>query len=243
MPAVRTVAVSTLTDLQRIDSCTVSNAIEHFRVRTRNEGFVSGSPRCMIPELPPVIGYAVTAKVRTSSTPMAGRCYYDHIDWWTYVHSAPGPQFVVIEDVDPAPGLGALFGDIHANIARALGCVAYLTNGAIRDLPGSAAIGFQMFAGGVSVSHAYAHIVDYGKPVTIGGLTIAPGNLLHGDRHGVVSVPLEIAEQVPGVAKKIAEAERSLVGFCQSPDFSFDGLAARLREASEKSGVPDRDPR
>ncbi len=197
----------------------------------------------MFPDLPAVVGYAVTARVRTSSTPVGGRCYYDRVDWWSYVQTIPEPRFIAIEDVDPVPGLGALFGDIHANIARALGCIAYVTNGAIRDLPGAEAIRFQMFASNVAVSHAYAHIVDFGNAVTIGGLTIAPGDLLHGDRHGVVRVPREIAAEVPHAAEKIARAEQSLIEFCQSPQFSFEALIARLRETSEKSGTPDKDPR
>src|SRR6202167_2287656 len=86
--------------LRHLDTCSVSNAIERFNVRLRNEGFVSGAVRCRFPQLPPMLGYAVTARVRTSSAPMNGRCYFDRMDWWTYVESAAGPRVLVHQDID-----------------------------------------------------------------------------------------------------------------------------------------------
>src|SRR5690242_5124186 len=192
---VETVPQETLRQLEQLDTCTVSNAIEQFHVRTRNEGFVNGSVRCIFPHFPPTIGYAVTARIRTSSTPIAGRYYYERIDWWSYLLTIPAPRFIVARDVDHMPGLGALFGEIHINISKALDCSAYLTNGAVRDLPGIEAARFQVFAGNTAVSHGYAHIVEFGEPVEIGGLRIKPGDLLLGDQHGVLGIPVSIASE------------------------------------------------
>jgi 4-hydroxy-4-methyl-2-oxoglutarate aldolase len=243
MRPIWTVPQETLDQLCQIDSCTVSNAIEQFDVRTRNEGFVNGSIRCVFPDLPPIVGYAVTASIRTSSTPVGGRCYYDRIDWWSYVRDMPGPRFLVIQDMDHMPGVGALFGEIHASIAVALGCVAYLTNGAVRDLPGIHASGLQSFAGSVTVSHSYAHVVEFGGPVEIGGLSIKPGDLLHGDQHGVVSIPQSIATEIPQVAEKILQTEMQLIQFCRSNGFSLDELSERIQRAAKTSGVPDKGTR
>jgi regulator of RNase E activity RraA len=159
------------------------------------------------------------------------------------VQAAPAPRFLVIEDIDEKPGFGALFGEIHANIAVALGCVAHLTNGAVRDLPGIQASGLQSFARNVAVSHAYAHIIDFGEPVRIGGLQIQPGDLLHGDQHGVVSIPVSIASEIPDVAAKLVAEERELLALCRSGDFSFEKLTAQIEAASIRSGQPDRDPK
>ena len=235
------VSRATLEQLQQIDACEVSNAIEHFRVRTRNEGFVNSSVRCMFPELKPRVGYAFTACIRTSSTPVTGQCYFDRIDWWSYVNEMPAPRFLVVQDIDHMPGVGALFGEVHASIAAALQCVAYLTIGAVRDLPAVEASGFQLFAGGVSVSHAYAHIVEFGEPVEIGGLHVRPGDLLHGDRHGVVSIPLGVAAEVPLVARRMAESETELINFCRSKDFSFEKLTAYIDRAARGSDLPVRE--
>lgn len=222
----KTVSTETLRELTGYDTCSVANAIEHFQVRTRNEGFMRGTVRCMYPDKAPVAGYAVTATVRTSSTPMIGRCYYDRPDFWEYVQSIPAPRFLVMQDTDASPGLGALFGEIHARIAVALSCVAHATNGAVRDLPGVFASGLQMYAGSVAVSHAYAHVVNFGEVVEVAGLQVAPGDLLHGDQHGVVSIPFEIAQQVPAAAAKLLRLEKELVEFCASPKFS----PARLKD-------------
>jgi regulator of RNase E activity RraA len=227
-----------LEKLRAIDTCTVSNAIERLNVRLRNEGFVSGAAHCQFPNLGPMVGYAATGRIRTSVPPMTHRCYYDRMDWWTYVASVPEPRIMVLQDVDPMPGVGAFVGEIHASIGRALKCVGCITNGAVRDLPAVEAMGFQLFAGGVAASHSYAHIVEFGDPVEIGGLKIQSGDLLHGDRHGVVAVPLDAAADVPAQAATILREERELLRFCDSPQFSLEGLAERIRNKSADCDVP-----
>jgi regulator of RNase E activity RraA len=224
-------------DLDRIralDTCTASNAIERLNVRLRNEGFIAGRIRCRFPSLPPMVGYAATARIRTAMPPMVENCccYYDRIDWWKYVASMPEPRVMVFEDMDHQPGIGALIDEIHAAIGMALKCVGCVTNGAVRDLTKVKSLGFQMFSGNVAVSHSYAHVIDFGEPVEIGGLKIKPGDLLHGDLHGVHSIPVSVAREIPGEAAKVVTMERELVGFCSSAEFSVEALAERLEAAS-----------
>jgi regulator of RNase E activity RraA len=126
----------TLDELRALDTCTVSNAIERLRVRLRNEGFTDGSVRCLTLGRPAMAGYAVTARIRTSAAPAAGHWYHRRMDFWHHIQTAPGPRIIVAQDVDDKPGLGAMFGEIQAHIAQALGCVGYVTNGVVRDLPG-----------------------------------------------------------------------------------------------------------
>ena len=145
---------------------------------------------------------------------------------------------MVLQDVDHSPGLGAFVGEIHASIGLALKCVGCVTNGAVRDLPAVEALGFHLFAGCVSVSHAYAHITDFGEPVEIGALKIHPGDLLHGDRHGVLTVPLEIAPDVPAEAAKILAEERTLTELCCSPKFSLEELGKRIRNNPGNCDLP-----
>jgi 4-hydroxy-4-methyl-2-oxoglutarate aldolase len=215
--------------LRSLDTPAVSNAIERFDVRLRNEGFVHGTAHCLFPKLAGMLGYAVTARIRTSSPPMAGRCYYDRMDFWKHVQTIPPPRVLVIRDVDPTPGVGAFVGEIHANIAVALDCRGCVTNGAVRDLPRLEELGFPVFAGSVAVSHAYAHIIEFGDSVEIGGLRIKPGDLVHGDCHGVHTIPLSIAAAIPPKAAEILEQERELIGVCRSPEFSLDLLEQELR--------------
>ncbi len=220
-----------LGELRRLDSCSVCNAVETLGARLRNEGFSNRSIQCLTPSLGPLVGHAATLRVRCSATPPDAHPYFDRTDWWDHVLAIPAPRVLVIEDVDPLAGMGAFVGEVHAAILRALGCVGAVTNGAVRDVPAIAESGFRLFAGGVSVSHAYVHVVEYGAPATIGGLRIAPGDLLHGDRHGLVSVPRDVAPGIPAAARRLREAELRVLALCNGPGFSVDMLRTLLREA------------
>ena len=154
------------------------------------------------------------------------------------LHPCPSQVFWWCRDADAKPGLGAFVGEIHAAIAGALECAGCVTNGAVRDLPALKAMGFQLFAGSVSVSHAYAHIIDFGEPVEIGGLKIRSGDLLHGDRHGVLNIPLEIASEIPAMVSKIRAEERELVDFCRGPEFSLEELDRRLKRFPGNCDLP-----
>jgi regulator of RNase E activity RraA len=217
-----------LEGLRRLDACLLANSIETFQERLRNEGFVDHTVRCLFPHLPPVLGYAATVKIRGSLRPTANGLYPYRTDWWDYVVSLPAPRLVVVQDLSTRPGLGSLVGGVHMNVLRALGCTAVLTNGSVRDIPMAERAGFQMFAGSVAVSHAYIHVVEIGQPVEIGGLGIQSGDLLHGDCHGVQTIPLDIAAQIPAVADNIAAREQELIAICRSADFSLEKLRAAM---------------
>jgi regulator of RNase E activity RraA len=214
--------------LRGLNAPVLANAIETFHRRLRNEGFIDATIRCLLPSLPPMLGFAATVKIRGSAPPTTDGVYPDRTDWWDYVLSLPEPRVVVIDDSSTKPGLGSLIGAVHMNILHALKCDGVITNGSVRDIPAAEAAGFHMFAGSVAVSHAYVHIVEFGAPVSIGGLTISSGDLLHGDLHGIQCVPLEIAPSIPAVAAKIAERESAIIDLCRSPDFSLDKLRAAV---------------
>jgi 4-hydroxy-4-methyl-2-oxoglutarate aldolase len=215
--------------LRRLSTCAVSNAIETFDVRLHNAGFADASIQCIFEDFPPIVGYAATARVRTSVPPMHGHSYLDRTDWWNAILKIPPPRVVVVEDVEKRPGLGSFVGEVHANILGVLGCVAVVTNGAVRDLPQVRSTGFQFFAGNVAVSHAYAHIFQFGTPVEIGGLRIEPGDLLHGDQHGILKIPLAIAPSITARAREIQEKEQRVIAMCRSADFSLDKLRELFR--------------
>ncbi len=213
--------------LRRLDTCTVANAIETFNVRLRDVGFADSSVRCVFPKMPPLVGYAATVRIRYSGPPVEGLVAVERTDWWDKLLVVPAPRVVVIQDVSERPGFGSFVGEVHAHVLKALGCKGVVTNGSVHDLPGIEAAGFPLFAGGLSVSHAYVHIVDYGKPVEVGGLKVNPGDLLHADQHGVLSVPKEIAADLPAAAERLLERERKVIELCGSGETSV----AKLRDA------------
>jgi regulator of RNase E activity RraA len=231
--ATKTLTAAQLEALRRVDGPTMANAIESFDVRLRNVGFTDSTVHCMFPDFPTVVGYAATACIRTSDPPMEGHSYYDRTDWWNHILSVPPPRIVVLQDVDERPGLGSAIGEVHANILRALNCVALLTNGAVRDVKAISSIRLQLFAANLSVSHAYVHVRDFGKQITVAGLTIRPGDLLHGDLHGVQSVPLEIADRIPEVADRIHARDRQITALCHSKDFSIEKLRKTVEDVNK----------
>jgi 4-hydroxy-4-methyl-2-oxoglutarate aldolase len=219
-----------LEQLRSLSTCVVASAIETFGVRLRNRGFTDSRLHCFFPEMPATVGYAATARIRSSDPPMEGHSYYDRGTWWDSLLQIPEPRVVVIEDVDSNPGLGAFIGEVHANILLALGCVAVITNGAVRDLTGVRKSGLQMFAGNVSVSHAYAHVFDFAGTVEIAGLSVEPGDLIQADQHGVQTIPRAIAARVPAKALEIVQLRKQLIEFCRSDSFSIAKLRERLKE-------------
>jgi len=217
-----------LEQLRQLDSCAVANAIETFGVRLRNSGFTDSRVRCIFEDFPPLVGYAATIRVRTADPPMEGDTYYYRLDWLDHVLSVPPPRVLVVQDMDRHPGLGSFIGDVHANILRVLECIGVVTDGAVRNVEAARALQFQMFARNFSVSHAFAHVFDFGGPVEIGQLHVRPGDLLHGDRHGVQTIPLEIAQKIPAVAKRMSGEEREIIEFCQSSGFTLEKLRSNV---------------
>lgn len=233
-----TLSSAALERLRAYDTCTISNAIERLRARLRNEGFISGVARCQFPEFQPIVGYAATARIRTTSAPIRFGCYHDRMDWWNYVASLPEPRIMVLQDADRNPAFGAFVGQLHVAIGVALNCIGCVTNGAVRDLPAIEAMGFQLFAGRTCVSHAYAHIAEFGEPVEIDGLKISSGDLLHGDRHGVLTIPLSVAASVPEEAAKVLQEEGEFIQFCRSSRFTLEALSERLRRMNISADLP-----
>ena len=222
-----------LESLRQLSTCIVASSIERFCVRLPNTGFADSIIRSIFEDRPPVLGYAATARIRTSEPPMEGRSYYEHTEWWNHILSIPAPRIVVIEDLDKPAGLGAFIGEVQTHILLKLGCVGMVTNGTVRDLDLVKPTGFEMFASGVGVSHAYAHVFDFGGAVSIGGMEVRPGDLIHGDRHGVQTIPLEIGAEIPQVAQAILKRRQRIAGLCHSADFSLEKLRTAIQETED----------
>lgn len=202
--------------LSEFSAPSIANGIETFDVRPRNTGYMDASVRCMFPELGVALGYAATATIRAAEPgENANR------DLWTHVASLPEPRIVVIQDLDEPTGIGSFWGEVNANIHQAFGAIGVITNGCVRDLDEMRNLGFHAFAGSVGVSHAYVHVVDVGVPVRIGGLDVQPGDLLHADQHGVISIPFEVAADLPDAIRKLEDDEKGVISMFRSSPESF----------------------
>jgi 4-hydroxy-4-methyl-2-oxoglutarate aldolase len=229
-PLVSALSKAEFQDLKFLDSCAVANAIERFRVQLRNEGYAEGGLVCRYPQMLPVLGYAMTLKVRSAAVHDRGTAFLQNDEWWDAFPSIPAPRILIIQDMDRVPGAGALVGEREASVLKALDCASVVTNGAVRDVARIEGLDFQMFSGSLSVSEAHSHIVHIGGPVQIGSLEISPGDLIHGDGHGIVRIPRELASRIPATAAALRKKDESIMSYCHSPDFSVEGLRDLLVE-------------
>jgi regulator of RNase E activity RraA len=177
----------------------------------------------MFPDLPPVVGYAVTC-TDDSSTPLkgSGRGYealYEAIE------AAPKPVIVIFKShVDGKRSLH--MGEVMAATMSRLGAVGVVTDGGVRDLAGVRASvpGFQMFAAGAVVAGGAPNLIEVGVTVGIFGLTISPWDLLHGDANGLLTIPRSVASMVAAVAAQIQGEERTRIERTMAADFSIDAI-------------------
>ena len=215
--------------LRRFDTPTIANALERPALhkahgRSRLEGVMTPKIRCIFPEMGIMNGYAATATIRASKPRGAGDSYVRRIDYWKYIDSIPKPAIMVIHDLDAPNPVGSWWGEVNANVHRALGCVGLVTDGGVRDLSVVRPLAFHFFAAEVLVSHAYVHVVDFGKPVSVGGVTINSGDLLQGDEHGVIQVPASAAKLTGQACYDVFKSERSLIEFCQTPGVTLEKM-------------------
>ncbi len=221
----QTISEETMAALGQIDTPSICNAIEALDVRPRNAGFMLAGIQGIFRDLPPAVGYAVTGVI--SADRPEGR-NLSREDWVDFILTVPAPRFIVLHDID-SPSRGAFWGEVQGNIHKALGAVGAATDGTVRDIDEVHDLGFQFFAGGISPSRAYVHLVEIGIPVNVGGLTVHTGDLMHGDKHGVTNIPLEIAAEIPAMNQTLADYEDKTISLCKSPDFTPEKLKEVLR--------------
>ena len=208
--------------LTRYSTPTVANAIELFELRPRDEGFLRPGLLCLRPDAVPMAGFAATCLVSGNKPDTYGR--RDVYDYWEHLESVPGPRISVVQDLDPYPGAGCFWGEVNASIHLALGCVATVTDGAVRDLPEMRSVGFQALYRHVAVSHGYIHPVAFGSPVNIGGVVVRPGDLLQVDQPGALIVPVETLPQLEAAVLEIERRERPVIDYAKSGSATRAGL-------------------
>lgn len=216
--------------LLQLDTPTVCNALEVVNPSRRAQGFSIRPFVCAHPVLPPVLGYARTARIRSMHKPARRQ---DSDGYYAYIaEGGPVPSIVLVQDIDPISGYGALWGEVNTNIHYGLGCRGVVTNGSIRDIPDSHPE-FQMLGGSVSPSHAWINIIDWGTPINVHGIEVADGDLVHADLHGAVVVPAQDAAAILEEAAKIAAREHIIIAAAKQPGFNMDKLRAAWKGMAE----------
>lgn len=220
-PPIEEISPEQLAFLRGVDSPTIANAIEPFGVRDRTEGFVGGAVRSLFPELPPMVGYALTVTMTNAPGEVAGREGFWRM--WEALERMPRPSVLVVRDVSGAPTRVAYCGEVMATMATRLGAVGYVTDGGVRDLAEVRALGMAYFARYAVVSHANFWIEEVGAPVELDGQAVRTGDLLHGDANGIVLVPPQVVGELPAAVDGVRRRERRLMDYVNGPDFTLAG--------------------
>lgn len=201
--------------LREYDTPTICNVIELFAIRPRNTGFMDARIRACYPELPPAVGYAVTATFRAAFARPEGSSYSTLDEQVRRFDEVPGPPFVVFQDLDDPPA-AATFGEVMCATYQAFGAVGLITSGAARDIEQVRRLKFPAFASTTICSHGYSQFPSLHVPVRVGGLAVHPGDLLHADANGVTNLPREIAPDVADAAAEFVAAEAVVLEYLKA---------------------------
>jgi regulator of RNase E activity RraA len=219
--------------LSKADSPTVANVIELFDAQSRVAGYSNLTLKAVYPELPPAVGYAVTATFR-SAYPAPAKDVYGGMP--KLIEDAQGiaaPRIIVFQDLDE-PAVAATYGEVMATTFKAFGFVGLITSGAARDIEQVRALNFPCWASSTIVSHGYNHFLASNVWVNVGGLCVKPGDLIHADANGIVNIPHHIAPMVAELCEPFMEAENHVLHYLRKPNPTLEGYKqanAKLREA------------
>ncbi len=215
---------SILAALEEYDTPTICNVIELWNIRPRNVGYMNDSIVANFPKMPPMVGYALTSTFRSQQPPRSGDVYSSLTAQVDLLQEMAAPAVIVYQDVDE-PTISATFGEVMCTTYQSFGAKGLITSGAGRDLDQVEAIGFPTFTNGTICAHGYCHTLSVNTPVTVGGITIYPNDLLHGDRNGVTTIPPEIASEIPDVCKELMAAEDHILDYLKEGNCTSAGFA------------------
>lgn len=222
-----------LAQLQKVDSATIANVIELFDFRSYVAGYSNLSLKAIYPKLPPAVGYAVTATFRAAYPAESGDSYGGMPELIANAMATPAPRIVVFEDLDDPPA-AATYGEIMVTTFQKFGFSGLITSGAARDIEQVDRLQFPCWATSVIVSHGYCRFPDVNVPVTVGGLQVKPGDLLHADANGVVDIPLQIAAAVAELCEPYVQAEEIILQYLRGSQPTVAGYGEAVRKAKQR---------
>ena len=216
--------------LSKYDTPTICNVIELFQVRPPNVGYIDSRIKACFPAMPPMVGYAATATLRTAAPPRESTTFGGGMDKQVAAFAEiPSPPIVVFQNLDD-PAAAASIGDVMCTIYKTFGAVGLITSGAARDLDQVRRLGFPVFSNGAICSHGFWHMVSIHNPVHVGGLAVYPGDLLHGDLNGITTIPHEIASDVAHICPEYVAAEQVILEHVTSGSATIESMAAAKAE-------------
>lgn len=212
--------------LRAYDTPTLANALDGLTDRPANTGYTRPPVQSVLPDLPPMVGFAVTVTIRSETPfPTTDAKANAMLPLYDAVAPVEGPKIVVVQDLDQ--GSGCLWGEVNSTICAAMGCEGVVTDGLVRDLPDVEVLGFRLLARGVGVARAWVAIEATSVPVSVGGTEFSPDDVVHADRHGALVIPAEAVRTLPAAADAVMEREQHLLDWVRSESFDPSKIAAR----------------
>jgi regulator of RNase E activity RraA len=229
--------------LKRWNTPTIYNGWEQItRHNAGAEAFNLEETRDFMPQMGPMVGYAVTVQIEPGNPEHRKRNPHAWTEYRRYVASVPGPKIVIIQDLDKPRVLGSFWGEVQSNVHRALGCVGTITDGAIRDLDEMTNAGFKAIARRLCVGHAFSYPVRWNCEVEVFGRAVQPGQLVHADKHGFLVIPAEDEPRLLEAARFMDANECNTVipAARGASGLSTDELLKRIEEAGAAFGAAAR---
>lgn len=223
-----------LVHLRSFDTPTICNALEIATGGRRATGFTRRTMITPFPMLPPVVGFARTATLRSAapSSMDAGTARDLRLAYYDHVAATDCPTVVVIQDLDHDTGLGAFWGEVNSKVHHALGCAGVVTNGAVRDID-VLAPDFPIIAGCITPSHAFVRIESIGGDVDIFGMQVVDGDLIHADRHGAVRIDRNAAAKLPRAIDVITAREKLILDAAARPGFDVAAIRDAMADGDD----------
>jgi regulator of RNase E activity RraA len=227
--------------LKRWNTPTIYNGWEQITAHdVTAAGWNPEETRDFMPQMGPMVGYAVTLVIEPSVASHRSPQAWD--DYRRHVAAQPGPKIVVVQDLDAPRTVGSFWGEVNANTHRALGCVGTITDGAIRDLDEMTDAGFKALARRLCVGHAHVAPVRWGVPVRVFGREVLPGQLVHADKHGFLAIPPEDEAGLleAAVFMDTNECQTVIAAARSAAGATAEELLARLAAAAGEFGAAAR---
>lgn len=225
-----------LLELRRWNTPTIYNGWEQItRHDPARDGFNLEELTDFMPQMGAMVGHAVTLVCEPGN-----REHRAHPNAWNdyraYVASVPGPKIVVVQDLNKPNFVGSFWGEVNANVHRALGCVGTITDGCIRDVDDMCYAGFKALAKRLCVGHAHSCPVRWGCPVEVAGRIVEPGQLIHADKHGFLVIPQEDEAQLLDAARFMDsnECQTIIAAARQAAGLPLGEVVERLAAASRQ---------
>ncbi|MGY8906316.1 RraA family protein [Candidatus Njordibacter sp. Uisw_056] len=217
-----TMTVTLLEKLQTVDTPTVCNAIEVAQGKRGFNEFTKGTMLASSATDGAMVGFARTAQIAAlePAKESASVIKQRRADYYRHMAEGPRPAITVVEDLDYPHAIGAYWGEINTNIHKAFGLGGALTNGVMRDL-GDLPTGFPVVAGSIGPSHGFVHVRSIGQPVTIFGMQVNDGDLVHADRHGALVIPPEVIPVLEAAIDKLLSTEQLILGPASKKGFGI----------------------